>query len=1553
VFFWLNITAVSFIPNVPWGSDPRAFGWVWKYAHRYASVLLLDVGSMGLEDPKFAFEGLFFSVLLLSVVFALSAIGKHADEHADDDSDHEGKEKVARNRCRKIVTSCATPIEYLASFLYMSFISILTRGLVCSTPTEDNDAGLLVAANEIKCFRGLHLAMAPCALVGICCLYPAVVLTRPLFQALGRNKNRAPFELLFGNSYLFYIGQVQTVLAVVATFFADSVYIVLVTSLVADVLIIGYFLTKAPCSIPSVNTTAVVAYGFSLWINIASLTVAATGNGLIGSLMISALIGLLLILFMLKTLLLPLKKLQPKADHDPDKKRQLHMLDIVNSNRRSDAMMFGLFMLVVCSIGSVLYISHISSYWLMRAQSWVVAILSTNGFAAAFLFSGICRRFRLRYAKLDKAGEGSGPGSVEDDDPTRSSESSISSDTPDLDISGAGVAAVQHSEANPPAVILANEVLVMAHDSPLLAGESDIGPVVQLRYEQTLMQNLDHVVLSIDDSPGLEMTQNANSFSADRFSTSSESVASMMSSTIGGSSDAPRADAPSIGDGTSRHGSIRGWLHGSFRSLLQSASAALLFIRRTLSSSVGLFAADKASFYFYFASNILVLLWSVLLVEQLLTDDRMLRHLALVVTGANDLAALFLITTDKHFENQILVSAQHVIENERRYNGFGVITKKDKKKKFSAKRTPLWYPLTFWQHFTPLSNLAGLISFVFFWLNITAVSFIPNVPWGSDPRAFGWVWKYAHRYASVLLLDVGSMGLEDPKFAFEGLFFSVLLLSVMFALGATKKFRNLSKESVTYFRQTYVSDRISSRRSMYQRALYSFANGLHSCLAPIDYITNLLYMSFISVLTRGLVCSTPTEHNDAGLLVAANEIKCFSGLHLAMAPCALVGICCLYPAVVLTRPVSQIYKYLSTVSFRADYTFLKKKKASEQKAEEIEADRANKKKQAEFDSEQSRLGEEKQAAIKSFKSPTAVQEFKDIQVQCDELQEARDEELKRLNNDQINRKVRADRLKEEEDEAHRQKLECARKEIGIEGAQYARDITNITSHHPPRYVRVDRFESQQLSNEAPATARRFSAMEQYLFKNLDEHWYVGDNSDEKRQAKLRSSREESLTATTFQWEWAKNTADADKWAASGTPLALRADVKAFKFMFDYNYIFFLGQVQTVLAVVATFFADRVYIVLVTSFVADVLIIAYFLTKAPCSIPSINTIAVAAYGFSLWINVASLIVAATGNDFIASLMIITYVAFVCAMGLLIRMGVISMGFLLSVQTRAQNGVSTYRVKRHIPKVELYQEPSHESSKSSTSLSAGEYFKVSRRVVVEGACDNGRAQCFLQLADGSGYAFELDRKKPSKIVCCMISTPEQGQIKGGILDVVRNWNSPNLQNRYSTRVVWGFSTALILLSVLWTQPPGPAGGTRRGLIALSSTGIAATAGFVLLLKLVRDELAIHESASSAQRSEEQIEARLSAAMPFRVLCFLLYLSSNCLALVSMMVEDFDGLGGKKTGVKVFYAVLGNDFVALFGLTCWKWCSMGKTFDRTLIAIYTYVCYLRFQEVCSGSP
>jgi hypothetical protein len=505
---------------------------------------------------------------------------------------------------------------------------------------------------------------------------------------------------------------------------------------------------------------------------------------------------------------------------------------------------------------------------------------------------------------------------------------------------------------------------------------------------------------------------------------------------------------------------------------------------------------------------------------------------------------------------------------------------------------------------------------------------------------------------------------------------------------------------------------------------------------------------------------------------------------------------------------------MSTVTFVEDDALLKTEYEADRQQRETKETKEEKKTQAAFEGVQSTVDDEKKTAA-------SAKDFEDVEKRWVQIKSDRQTALLREKDDRNDRETLAEKQLEEEQAETTDTFETATNELRIQGARYARDLSNVASDHPPRYLRVDQ------------------ASKQYLFKNLDEHWYigdtVGDNTEETQQAKLRSSREESLTNTTFRWEWAKDTVEsgADKWTVPGTPLALRADVKAFKFMFDYNYIFFFGQVQTILAVVATFFADSTYTVLITSLVADILIVAYFLKKAPCSIPSINTIAIAAYGFSVWINIASLIVTATGNDFIGSIMIFTYVAFVSGVVLLVGSGVITMGWLLSVQTKAR------------------------------------------------------------------------------------SLPAQGQIKGGILDVVRNWNSPDLHERYDTRVVWGFSAALICLSVMWTQSHSSY-GTQRGLVALGSTSIAAIAGFVLLLKLVRDEL------KPKTRSEKQAETGVPV---FRTLCFLLYMSSNCLALLSMTIEDFEGLGGKTTGVIMFYVVLGNDFVALLGLTCWKWCSMGK--------------------------
>ena len=65
----------------------------------------------------------------------------------------------------------------------MGMVSVLARGLICTSATTDGDElGRLAIADNIACFDGIHLLMAPCSVIGLCCLYPAVVLTRPLHQ---------------------------------------------------------------------------------------------------------------------------------------------------------------------------------------------------------------------------------------------------------------------------------------------------------------------------------------------------------------------------------------------------------------------------------------------------------------------------------------------------------------------------------------------------------------------------------------------------------------------------------------------------------------------------------------------------------------------------------------------------------------------------------------------------------------------------------------------------------------------------------------------------------------------------------------------------------------------------------------------------------------------------------------------------------------------------------------------------------------------------------------------------------------------------------------------------------------------------------------------------------------------------------------------------------------------------------------------------------------------------------------------------------------------------
>eukprot|EP00937_MAST-01D_sp_MAST-1D-sp2_P003769 g3769.t1 len=61
-------------------------------------------------------------------------------------------------------------------------------------------------------------------------------------------------------------------------------------------------------------------------------------------------------------------------------------------------------------------------------------------------------------------------------------------------------------------------------------------------------------------------------------------------------------------------------------------------------------------------------------------------------------------------------------------------------------------PLTVKQHFVPLSNFLLIFSFWFFWAQITAISFVPDIPWG-----FTWlgdIWRIVGELLLLTLIDL-------------------------------------------------------------------------------------------------------------------------------------------------------------------------------------------------------------------------------------------------------------------------------------------------------------------------------------------------------------------------------------------------------------------------------------------------------------------------------------------------------------------------------------------------------------------------------------------------------------------------------------------------------------------------------------------------------------------------------------------------------------------------------------------------------------------------------
>jgi hypothetical protein len=131
----------------------------------------------------------------------------------------------------------------------------------------------LTQSEPVECFKGYHNVVVAFAILGIWRLYPAAMLTRPMFQALDQK-----LAITFDYQYLFVFAQIQTVLLVASSFFPTRAVFLLCLCFVADLILVWYFWKKQPCTAPVLNTLALLAFGFSTWLNVASLIVVFLGD---------------------------------------------------------------------------------------------------------------------------------------------------------------------------------------------------------------------------------------------------------------------------------------------------------------------------------------------------------------------------------------------------------------------------------------------------------------------------------------------------------------------------------------------------------------------------------------------------------------------------------------------------------------------------------------------------------------------------------------------------------------------------------------------------------------------------------------------------------------------------------------------------------------------------------------------------------------------------------------------------------------------------------------------------------------------------------------------------------------------------------------------------------------------------------------------------------------------------------------------------------------------------------------------------------------------------
>ena len=104
-------------------------------------------------------------------------------------------------------------------------------------------------------------------------------------------------------------------------------------------------------------------------------------------------------------------------------------------------------------------------------------------------------------------------------------------------------------------------------------------------------------------------------------------------------------------------------------------------------------------------------------------------------------------------------------------------------------------PLTLMQHFVPYTNAMQLLSFFFFWANITAISFVPEVDWGISKKAFETFWHVVRKFFLLTLFD---FNLTFPNLPwvpdlFRSQFAIAVVVLIAFPFGAVKYHRFLKE----------------------------------------------------------------------------------------------------------------------------------------------------------------------------------------------------------------------------------------------------------------------------------------------------------------------------------------------------------------------------------------------------------------------------------------------------------------------------------------------------------------------------------------------------------------------------------------------------------------------------------------------------------------------------------------------------------------------------------------------------------------------------------------